>query len=500
MIEVMRHNTDKGGVWSFDSNQPAEILRDEEVYDTDDLPDDHRTPSLQQNQQLLQLQKNGKVGAFVAWNSQPLSFPMPSFPEGSCLSELDEDGSTAALARSRLRARLAAGSRVFFVSERYGDRLEDECFSIDSLDHGYSCSDEDEEEETVCCPSCGNEFAHIPNRRPHAKATLVERYNRLQYETALLEADLRKAVEQQTKTDAKEPFQCGGEALSITQLAEHVSVLSDRIREMPSAVGKNSKSRVDSSSDRSSPAVEVMMPHAARAGAIAEGEEDEEDEENSAKLREYQQQSKRTNQQQKENSDTLKLKTLVDLDKRLSALEKTVGCADTEAALGAAPLCETVIEWRKRLLVLTAAQLEALRGKIKDVQDSMAELRFANNAQTQQEKPSASGDDAQQVGGLTAHELAQVQKVLENMERWEKTRKALPEIVERLRTLAPLHEASASFVEQLDEVENRQEATQKMMDDLQLIVVRLEQSLALNSKRLADNMQSLESRIAQSKK
>jgi len=141
-----------------------------------------------------------------------------------------------------------------------------------------------------------------------------------------------------------------------------------------------------------------------------------------------------------------------------------------------------------------------LRGKIKDVQDSMSELRFANNAQPQQEKPPASGDHAQQAGGLTAHELAQVQKVLENMERWEKTRKALPEIVERLRTLAPLHEASASFVEQLDEVENKQGATQKMMDDLQLIVVRLEQSLALNSKRLADNMQSLESRIARLEK
>ena len=94
------------------------------------------------------------------------------------------------------------------------------------------------------------------------------------------------------------------------------------------------------------------------------------------------------------------------------------------------------------------------------------------------------------------HELAQVQRVLENMERWERTKQALPEIVERLRTLAPLHEAAASFAEQLDDVEGRQHAAQQMLEDLQLVVVRLEQSLALSTRRLADNMQAIEARLA----
>ena len=400
---------------------------------------------------------------------------------------------------------------MFFASERYGDSLDDECYCIDSLDHTY---DEGfEEEETVCCPSCGNEFGHVPQRRNRPRPTLVERFNRLQYEAKLLEADLRKAVEQQTEAAAKQPFRCGDEPVSLTQLAEQVSCMSERLKELPSIVGKSCGMRVTPVSGQSSPAVEVVVPQAARVATVADGEEAESDEDEAPQggkknPKQQQRRKKGSAEDGTQNSDTVALKTLVDLDRRLAVLEKTVGCGDVEAALGAAPLCETVVEWRKRLLVLTAAQLEVLKSKINDVQQSMADLRFTPDASTRMKnadvKPAAASAAASSSDGetpsLTAHDLAQVQKVVENMERWEKTRKALPEIVERLRTLAPLHEASASFVERLDEVETKQDATQKMMDDLQLIVVRLEQSLTLNSKRLTDNVQALEARISAPKK
>ena len=471
-------------MWTLDSSEPAELLRDEEVYDTQDLADE------QQRQQ-----GRSKVGEFVPFSTQPFMLEPEEYADGSCVSELDEDGATAALARSRLRARLAAGSRVF-VAERFGDRLGGSCFSMAALESDSDDERSDEDEDTVCCPSCGNEFAHVHKHRPRSKATLVERYNRLQFEAARLEADLREAVAAQQHQQAQHAVGADDEdVLTLPQLADKVAALSGRLRTLPTTVGQSAVSAAASAVGRSggsSPAVEVVAPRASRA-VVGESDvgSDRGDDEGA----------------EGHSSNSVALRTLADLDRRLAVLEKTVGCADVEAALGAAPLCKTVAEWRKRLVVLTAAQLDALKGKIKDAQDAMATLRFATteHAPSTPQAAAAGATEAGQEatvmegeedeGGLTVHEMAQVQRVLENMERWERTRVALPEIVERLRTLAPLHEAAASFVERLDDVESRQAATQRVMDDLELVVVRLEQSLSLTSKRLDDNFRALEARL-----
>lgn len=500
----MRHSTDKGGVWSLDSSEPAAVLQDEEVYETEDVP---------------KAAAAGARGAFVPWSTQPLAFADTADADGSGVSELDADGATAALARTRLRARLAAGGRMF-AAERYGDRLDGECFCIAALDDGDD--DGDEDEDTVCCPSCGNEFGHVHKRRPRSAATLVERYNRLQYEAAQLEADLRRAVQQQQQQQSQQQSQqsqqsqkVGASVPPLDQLADQVAGLTARLRTLPRDVARSSAGvgACGACASSPSPAVEVVAPRAARA-VVHDGEDVESDSEPSGTATSsgsgtagdapVLQGNGRCDGSGCAGRDVA-LKTLGDLDRRLAVLERTVGCGNAEAALGAAPLCETVVEWRKRLLVLTAAQLEALRSKIKEVQESMAAVRFASDAApaaagaaaaavaaTEGEAAAATGES----GGLTVHELAQVQRVLENMERWEKTRQALPEIVERLRTLAPLHEASVSFAEQLDDVESRQQAAQQMLDDMQLVVVRLEQSLALSTQRLADNVQALEARLA----
>lgn len=499
----MRHSTDKGGVWSLDSSTPAEMLPDEEVYETADVP-----------------AGAGAVGAFVPCSTQPPAAADAVCADGSCVSELDADGATAALARTRLRARLAAGARVF-AAERYGDRLDGECFAIAALggDDDGGCDgdgDEDEDEDTVCCPSCGNEFGHVHRRRPRSAATLVERYNRLQYEAARLEADLRRAVQDQQQQQGQ---QQGASVPPLGELAEQVAALTARLHTLPRDVGRASAAAAAAAAPAGacaaspSPAVEVVAPRAARA-VVHDGEEVESDSEPAAGACDGSGGAEPhlpNSSGGSSSSRSVALKTLGDLDRRLAVLERTVGCRNSEAALGAAPLCETVVAWRRRLLVLTAAQLEALRGRIKEVQESLAAVRFpgdaapaacaspapeAASATAAAGEGSGSGSGSSSGSGLTVHELAQVQRVLENMERWERTRQALPEIVERLRTLAPLHEASASFAEQLDDVERRQQAAQHMLDDMQLVVVRLEQSLALSTRRLADNVQALEARLA----
>ena len=489
----MRHSTDKGGVWSLESSEPAEVLGDEEVYETADAAG---APA---------------AGAFVPCSAQPPMFTDEQSAEGACVSALGADGATAALARTRLRARLAAGGRMF-AAECFGDRLDGECLAIAALD-GAS-SDEDEDEDTVCCPSCGNEFGHVHRRRARSPATLVERYNRLLYEAAQLEADLRRAVQQQQQSSqpqqgsAQPQQQRTATVPPLDQLAEQVAALAAGLRSLPRDAARSSSSSSSSSSSLSSsssvaatspsPAVEVVAPQAARA-VVHDGEEVESDgEPGAAAVPVCACPNSTGSSSGNSSSNGVALKALADLDRRLAVLERTVGCGNTDAALGAAPLCETVVEWRKRLLVLTAAQLEALKTRITEVQESMAAVRFPNDPAPGDDSGdgASSSDDAAPTGGLTVHELAQVQRVLENMERWERTKQALPEIVERLRTLAPLHEAAASFAEQLDDVEGRQHAAQQMLEDLQLVVVRLEQSLALSTRRLADNMQAIEARLA----
>lgn len=160
-------------------------------------------------------------------------------------------------------------------------------------------------------------------------------------------------------------------------------------------------------------------------------------------------------------------------------MEPTATIIDLQAAL---------LQLQKRVALLDTAKIEAISRRVQVVMgdvDAMLIKKPEENA-----KESAHDDQADHKVG----------ELYESCHRWNATSAGLPYLVARLQSLKGVHEQSASFGQRLCQLEQQQEELAKLLEVTNSTVLELGASLQDNMLVMAENMQSLEAKIARHRK
>ncbi|KNC54485.1 dynactin subunit 2 [Thecamonas trahens ATCC 50062] len=176
--------------------------------------------------------------------------------------------------------------------------------------------------------------------------------------------------------------------------------------------------------------------------------------------------------------------TLGELSRRLSELERIVGQppkaedAASSAAISS-DLVQAVARLDKRLTLLDDDELTKMQRKLAGLAAQLDEVL---------DKASA----AESAHGFEA----KLDTVYTAVEKWDAMADVVPAVVERLRTLAALHEDAANFGSRLEALSSAHTELTSSLSANASLLRTVQDNMAANMATIADNVSSIEARIA----
>lgn len=171
---------------------------------------------------------------------------------------------------------------------------------------------------------------------------------------------------------------------------------------------------------------------------------------------------------------------LAALDKRIAALEKSIGTPG-DAAPGF-PDISTALRMlnRKIELLCNESHMDATLRRAKALSAELMAL--------EQQRAKA-------VGRASPHE-AKVNELYNMMHRWDKAAQMLPTVVARLQSLREVHEEAASVLSRLAQLEQQHDALERILKQDTEALQKLSESVAANAATMQKNLTALEQRFA----
>jgi len=169
-----------------------------------------------------------------------------------------------------------------------------------------------------------------------------------------------------------------------------------------------------------------------------------------------------------------------EIEKRVSELENLLGQAtQLQAVISSGVLIHSVDEMSEKLKLLTnPTQLESLQRKLKTITQ---EIESVNEK--------AKGTPQQQPYEKKVDELFTL------MTKWDVTSQQLPAIVSRLQSLKVLHEESASFHQNIVQLDSQQQEMKKLLKSNTELMSQLDKNFSANVGIIQNNVTSLEKRF-----
>lgn len=183
--------------------------------------------------------------------------------------------------------------------------------------------------------------------------------------------------------------------------------------------------------------------------------------------------------QQKDNSR--QLTNLVDLDRRISGLETTLGRVREDKNLGYPDVHTAVTTLRRRIEFLDKTKIDAVQRRIKALSTELEQL---NNLKSKVEDKDA------------AKNQEKVNKIFDMMTRWDEAAQQLPAVIARLQSLREVHEETANVAIRLQDLETQQSSVSTLLKQDSEALKAAQASLQANAKVMAGNVDALEKRFA----
>jgi len=173
--------------------------------------------------------------------------------------------------------------------------------------------------------------------------------------------------------------------------------------------------------------------------------------------------------------------SVVELDRRIGNVEKTIGNLNDDKTLGYPDLHSALQSLRRKLEFLDQAKLDAVYRRIKTL---ISELDILH----------ASKDKAQAAGQVPGQQ-EKISQMFDMVSRWDETAQMLPAVVARLQSLRDLHEECASAVVTVQAVDHQHSEALYLLQQDKETLSRVEANLSQNMKVLQGNVASLEARL-----
>jgi len=164
------------------------------------------------------------------------------------------------------------------------------------------------------------------------------------------------------------------------------------------------------------------------------------------------------------------------LEKRLTDLESFLGKSNNSNS----SLLVVVEQLREKLNLLADPNtLESVQRRVKSLSselDAVADKSRGNIQQSQYEK--------------------KVEEMFDIMNKWDISSQQLPGIISRLQTLKVLHDESASFLQNISQLENHQQEMKSVLKSNGDLMKQLETNFNSNVSTISTNVTSIEKKIA----
>jgi len=174
--------------------------------------------------------------------------------------------------------------------------------------------------------------------------------------------------------------------------------------------------------------------------------------------------------------------TLVDLEKRVAILEKSVGSISGAeiATFGSEPNLVAAIEkLEEKVFLLDKANLEFLEIRLQSLIDKLKDLKA---------KP------------VPSEKLTKVSEMLEIAHKWDAVADTLPNIVDRLSVLDSLHQQTLQFSQALSAIDGLQQQINSSTKSNTTSLEQLKSNMNQNMENIQSNIASLEKRLGNVKK
>jgi len=177
----------------------------------------------------------------------------------------------------------------------------------------------------------------------------------------------------------------------------------------------------------------------------------------------------------------LQIQKVADLEKKLVELEQLVGVSRNEPTQMTGGLLPAVAQLKEKVLLMTDPnQLDAIQRKTKAISQDM-------DALTEKSKTASA---TQQIHEKKVHEVFEV------MSKWDSVAQSLPALVTRLKSLKLLHEESASFHQNITQLESQQQEIKQLLKSNNELMRQLEKNFGSNVTIIQQNVNALETRFA----
>lgn len=177
---------------------------------------------------------------------------------------------------------------------------------------------------------------------------------------------------------------------------------------------------------------------------------------------------------------TRTLASLVDLDKRISIIEKCLGVANEDKSFSFPDVHAALVHLSKRLELLDNHKLEGVNRQLKSL---MGDIEAFHQVKETAEQGNAQNE--------------KINKLYEMMTKWDESSEQLPFVISRLQSLRELHEESAATVMRVQSMDNDQAEITRLLTHDKQALDRVEKNLASNLKVMQNNVKTLEARITE---
>jgi len=170
---------------------------------------------------------------------------------------------------------------------------------------------------------------------------------------------------------------------------------------------------------------------------------------------------------------------VAEIEKRVSELENLLGqTTQLQAVISSGGLIHSVDEMSEKLKLLTnPTQLESLQRKLKTITQEMEAANEKAKATPQQPYEK------------------KVDELFNLMTKWDVTSQQLPAIVSRLQSLKVLHEESASFHQNIAQLDTQQQEMKKLLKSDTELMSQLDKNFSANVGIIQNNVTALEKRF-----
>jgi chromosome segregation ATPase len=175
-----------------------------------------------------------------------------------------------------------------------------------------------------------------------------------------------------------------------------------------------------------------------------------------------------------------RLMNLVDIDRRITGLERTLGAASDERNLGFSDVYTAINSIRRRMELLDQSKLDQVYRRVRTL---MSELDLLESQKARLQGPDATKQDEK------------INQLFDMMTKWDEAAQLLPSVIARLQSLRDVHEESAQAVLRMQDLEAQQAQMRTLLQQDHDALQAASQSLASNMKTMTENVRKLHERV-----